>query len=392
MYSIVNSLLLVTDHRFFSFQGEVYDDYVFDYAFFSDYLAVYDVVTVFCRLIDVQLLPEHYVRSSGNRLSFVGEIDLRGLEFLKILLQPLPAVLNIRRFNAFCFRIPSVLSLRVWLSLVVQKVSVPVMFELIGDPVDSVTALYGRGFKRLTGYFAALIMQLSVRFIISTAQCGSYVSFSHLQKKYPISKGRKCDSISSIRLPSNFIRRDNKLLDKSCLRIVHVGSFVPIKNHYFLIKLLRLLLDDGLKIHLTLVGDGPLKSKIEQIAIFLAVEKHVTFYGQVVGFANVVKVLDDHDFFIIPSLSEGMPRALIEAMARGLLCFGADRGGISELLDDGFLFDPSDVYSFKSQFLSSIQDDKIVECSRIRSLEVVEGFELCKLSLKRKALLLSLLR
>jgi glycosyltransferase involved in cell wall biosynthesis len=53
-------------------------------------------------------------------------------------------------------------------------------------------------------------------------------------------------------------------------------------------------------------------------------------------------VLAHSDVFVLPSRSEGLPRAMIEAMAMGLVCVGSRVGGVTELLDDDLLVPPGD--------------------------------------------------
>ncbi len=94
------------------------------------------------------------------------------------------------------------------------------------------------------------------------------------------------------------------------------------------------------KAHLIIVGDGSLRSGLEQQA--RATSTPVIFFGWQ---ENVEDFLRASDIFVLPSFGEGMPNSLLEAMACGLLCIATDIGGITELLRDkenGLLVPPRD--------------------------------------------------
>ena len=94
---------------------------------------------------------------------------------------------------------------------------------------------------------------------------------------------------------------------------------------------------------LVLVGDGVLRGDLEERARAAGVEAE--FLG-VVPHGQLPRHFRSADCFVLPSLSEGNPKALIEAMASGLPCAASARGGIPSMLEDGvtgLLFDPERV-------------------------------------------------
>jgi glycosyltransferase involved in cell wall biosynthesis len=88
----------------------------------------------------------------------------------------------------------------------------------------------------------------------------------------------------------------------------------------------------GLDLGLTVVGDGKHRSELEAQARMLGLAERVCFLGQLTAGDPVREQLDHADLFVLPSLTEGLPRAMIEAMARALPCVGSTVGGIPELL------------------------------------------------------------
>jgi glycosyltransferase involved in cell wall biosynthesis len=112
------------------------------------------------------------------------------------------------------------------------------------------------------------------------------------------------------------------------LRVVSVGSFVPLKNH---LELITHLAQSGVPFHLTLVGNGPLKQEYVQLASDLGVISQVTLAGQL-SHAELAKLLVSQDIYVHYSLSEGLSRAILEAMAAALPVVATNVGFIGGIL------------------------------------------------------------
>jgi glycosyltransferase involved in cell wall biosynthesis len=122
--------------------------------------------------------------------------------------------------------------------------------------------------------------------------------------------------------------------------VLYVGRLEPEKNLIRLIDALALIRTPPLR--LTVIGDGSLTLELAQQARARSVE--VEFKGTV-PHSELPKHLNETDLFVLPSLTEGHPKALIEAMACGLPCAASARGGNLTLIEDGvtgLLFDPED--------------------------------------------------
>jgi glycosyltransferase involved in cell wall biosynthesis len=91
------------------------------------------------------------------------------------------------------------------------------------------------------------------------------------------------------------------------------------------------------------IGDGKHRTELEARAKAAGLAKHVRFLGELPAGKHVRAQLDQADLFVLPSRTEGLPRALIEAMARGLPCIGSEVGGIPELLPSEDMVPPGDM-------------------------------------------------
>ena len=116
------------------------------------------------------------------------------------------------------------------------------------------------------------------------------------------------------------------------VNILHVGRFDVPKNHAGLLRAFQNLLDRGCKCHLHLVGDGDLRPEMEALADELEIRDCVTFHGMQ---SNVYPYLRKADIFVLPSLYEGIPMSIIEAMGTGLPIAATQVGGIPDLLRNG---------------------------------------------------------
>ncbi len=109
--------------------------------------------------------------------------------------------------------------------------------------------------------------------------------------------------------------------------LVAVGRLTPQKNLLALVRACALA-GTGL----TLVGEGELEAELRALADALGVPLHLA--GTVPNEA-LPALLRRHSLFILPSLHEGLPKVLIEAMAMGMICIGSRIDGITDLIRDG---------------------------------------------------------
>lgn len=110
----------------------------------------------------------------------------------------------------------------------------------------------------------------------------------------------------------------------------HVGRFVDVKNHDFLIELVSSMVEKGGDAWLVLVGDGPLREKTELAAAKAGLGNRVLFLG---SRSDVPEILSAIDCLLLPSRYEGVPGVVIEAQASGLPCLLSDR--VSKEVDVG---------------------------------------------------------
>lgn len=127
--------------------------------------------------------------------------------------------------------------------------------------------------------------------------------------------------------------------------IIHVGGFSFEKNHLGLIRIFQKVLEKDLNIHLHLIGDGALRNEIEYEVEIRNLSKYVTFYGFV---NNPLTFIKAANVLVLPSIIEGLPGVLLEAMYCKTPVIAYNVGGISEIVttETGQLIDKNDEEAF----------------------------------------------
>lgn len=132
--------------------------------------------------------------------------------------------------------------------------------------------------------------------------------------------------------------------DVSALRVVCVARLEPVKGHSVLLDAFARLSNEGRSVELLLVGDGSRRRLIERHIRKLGLEQRVRCVGNV-QHEHLPTLLESADVFALASQAEGLPVALMEAMASGLPCVATRVNGVPEILlhlETGLLVPSSD--------------------------------------------------
>lgn len=139
--------------------------------------------------------------------------------------------------------------------------------------------------------------------------------------------------------------------DGSPPTVLCVGRLAPEKGQAMLLEAVAALGAEGRRVHLRFVGDGPDRAWLEQRAAELGISSHVEFTGWAHG-TRLRALYAGSDMFVLPSLAEGIPVVLMEAMAMQIPCVAPCISGIPELIEhgvDGMLFTVADVEDLTAQ-------------------------------------------
>ncbi len=167
--------------------------------------------------------------------------------------------------------------------------------------------------------------------------------------------------------------------DKSIKKLVYVGRLSGEKGVPILFESLKTLKAKGYSFELNLLGDGDDRKNLERSAQQYGINENVHFHG-FVDRTTIETTLIASDIFILPSFAEGIPVALMEAMAIGIPVITTYVGGIAELVIDnttGKMVYPSDPEGLAEAIAYYINNpDKYREISKNAREKVITEFNI----------------
>ena len=140
-----------------------------------------------------------------------------------------------------------------------------------------------------------------------------------------------------------------------------VGSLYPVKGHRFLLEAMPEILGRWPKAQLLVIGRGELDVALKEQVERLAIGANVQFLGMRQDVPRLLSVLDA---VVLPSLSEGLSLALLEAMASGKPVVATEVGGNPELVDygkTGFLVQPEDTKDLAANLVKLLSDQGMMQ-------------------------------
>lgn len=382
--------------------GAVWSDGTSLSRFWDRYLQIFDGVSVVARLNDVKRPSDRYVR-----------VDCPGVSFLEVpyyvgptqygtrLLRVRNAIESLDCSNsAVIMRVPSLLATH--LSRKLRRTGQPFGVEVVGDPFDVFAP--GAISHPLRPLFR-WIFSRQLREQCRSASAAAYVTRYTLQRRYPcraVSVGisdvelASKDTLGTDVLSTHFssVGLDakafalNPIADRSLNRIklLTIGSLEqPYKGVQHLISAVDICCRQGLDASLTVVGDGRYRPTLTKQVTALGLEDRVKFVGTLPAGERVRAEIDRSDLFVLASLTEGLPRVIIEAMARARPCIATSVGGIPELLAPQDIVQPADPEALAAKILEVSSNPERMAEMAARNLAVAYEFDDSVLTRRRNA-------
>ncbi len=333
------SLRVALEQHFVEVEGWIYTDIAFGYDYWREYLAVFESVHPIARVRVARDVPDGWIRADGPGVHFHRVYDYRGFwRFLgcfprvirdcrRALAGPGPVLLRTGNISLMC-----------WLNLVLSRR--PYAIEVVGHAGEGAATV--PSIRRFgLGRVIAGVLHQTCRIQAWQAECASYVS-EFVQRLYPTGNGREW-VFSGVKLTDGSFGRPRQRADfgESPLRIISVGRIEREKGHHVAVEAVALLARRNVPVRLSLVGPGSQIEPLRQLANHLGIADRVQLLGLVPPGDRLQALLRDNHLFVLPSLTEGMPRALLEAMATGLPAIGSSVGGVVEILDPDALVPPN---------------------------------------------------
>jgi phosphatidylinositol alpha-1,6-mannosyltransferase len=341
-------------------------------------ISVFGKVTVLARTLQTDAPP--------GRPAFPKEVSVAELPYY---IGPVQAARNFFPLNRiarqrargselFILRVPGILPSIVWYWL--RRFRRPYAVEVLGDP-NEVFQVVRHPLRRLWRLLYTSAQTRMVR-----GACASLFISRTLAERYPPPPGCVSAIISDVRLTET-VFSSPRVYAKSPdpFRLVHVGNMEQsYKGHEYLLKAVAICKEQGLPVRLELVGEGRLRPYFEQVSANLGVKDVVTFRGAVSWGTALFDILDEAHLFVMPSLTEGLGKALLEAMARGLPAVGSDVGGIPELLPKEVLVPPGRETPLAEKILFFARQPNELSRQSARNFREAQNYKNRALSEKRK--------
>lgn len=334
------NVLFVHDHKFKENDGRYFSEGKITDDVLSRYLDSTENISIVSRMEAMSNISQ----LSQIKLNNIKFVPVKGLVFSEIFSRffienSIVIINNISKSDFLVVRMPSFLgAYALILNLFIKK---KYFIEFVGDPKEALMTSkenINLPFK----LFAYIFSDLN-KFFIKRADGVIYVTQFALQQDYPTNGLADYASNVEVTIQEKIINIDDYKIHGEKFKIGLIGSF---NNHYKgitqAITALSLLNSSDENIELHILGSGSLESHYKSLAKKLGVDHLVFFDGILKGGGEVADWLSSLDLYIQPSYTEGLPRALIEAMSVGLPAVASDVGGIPELLSKDALIRPYD--------------------------------------------------
>ncbi|MDH5380087.1 MAG: glycosyltransferase [Cyclobacteriaceae bacterium] len=190
-----------------------------------------------------------------------------------------------------------------------------------------------------------------------------------LIKLYPVCEGKSRVVPNGILTGTDSDKRE---LGSGQFHVLHIGGFTFEKNHEGLLRIFAAFLQKKPEAYLHLVGDGPLKEDIEKFVSRMGLEDHVTFYGFV---TDPLSFISGADMLVLPSVIEGLPAVVLEAMYGQKPVVAYNVGGIAEAVShnqSGILSAKDDEQSFVTAMHTLSNDPALRQSMGRRGRTIVE--------------------
>lgn len=379
------SITLLIDGNFSRVGDQIFSPHMGHRKFAARFTESFACVRIAARSFPVHRACGELV--TGENTQF---IDLGNPRGVKALIRQLPRLLwrtwrVIRDADLLLLRFPGNLSLLAM--LLCRATGKPFSAEIVADPADYFSDVASRHPLR---HVARRVHCWATRHAAKRAQSARYVTTGALQAAYPPRAQAHSFGFSDAYLPDElFDRRDEESIehvaDARVFRIVNVAMMHnESKGHRILLRAVAALREREINVELTLIGDGVLRAELERLTAQLGLGDTVRFTGALNG-GDVLYTVSQHALFVLPSLQEGMPRALLEAMAVGVPVIATQVGGVAEVVDSESLVPPVDVDALTEKIARMAVDPQWRDHQTQRQRETVRRFRYSELQARYRS-------
>lgn len=362
------NLYFFTEVRLDRVDGVIWCPQAFSMALWQRYLEKFEHVFVICRVNHTNNHSnENLVKLDDDRVSVIDLPYYIGIFSYLKLKKVLKAEINsfIHLGDAYICRVPGLIGTLAVECLV--KKNIPYGIEVVGNPWESLAQIS----NPVLSFVLKRIGKSQLMYIAKHSSAALYVTNYILQKEYPVKEGVFTTGASNVILNDNYYSKEPYHVDLHLsnrqIKILSVGSLAQMyKAPDIILKALAKIKEKGYNPYLTWFGDGKFKDDMIKLANDLGLEQNVNFAGTVKQDVIRQEFLNT-DIFIHASRAEGLPRAVVEAMAYGLPCIGSSIAGIPELLDKKAIISPGSVAELAEKIHYFIKNPDFMQNEAIKN-------------------------
>jgi glycosyltransferase involved in cell wall biosynthesis len=360
--------ILAQDNRFVLNEGRPASFNTFYERFGQRYLDVFESVTLMGRLFPIEDPTAKPVEGPGVTFypmpAYIGPVQyLRKRHIIQARARELYSP------TAALILMPSTAGKAL---LRARQSSHPYALEVVADPYDILAP------GSIQHPLRPLLRQILPRRLQADCRRASavlYVTQEALQRRYPCPQYAM--GVSDVDLPATALAAQPRTYSnqQQHFELILIGSLEQLyKAPHIAIAAVADCIQRGLDLGLTIVGDGKHRCELEGQAATLGIGDRVEFLGKLPAGDPIFRALDRADLFLMPSFQEGLPRAMVEAMARAKPCIGSNVGGIPELLPTEDLVVPGDVAALATKIQAVVTHPERMTQMSIRNLATAHQY------------------
>lgn len=248
-----------------------------------------------------------------------------------------------------------------------RRRGVPLAVQVVGDAGGVLQSGIAGRVLRVGG---AVADALTAR-VVRSADIVRYVPAEKLRRRYPPAPSARVHIFSDVTIAA----QAQWEFDANSPWIVNVGSAdQTYKGQHLLIRALPEIRKRIPGTRLRIIGGGRLLPELQRLAADVGVAEYVEFAGYVSDKAEMHRLVGEGTLFVLPSLTEGMPRALVEAMALGVPAIGSRVGGVPDVLPREATFEAGDAAEMTRLIIAFMTDEEALRARSRAGLETVRPF------------------
>lgn len=382
--------LAVNNVILYKCENKYYSPSVYDDLYFQRYISVFSSIRIVAKVYQTDD-PSNYIPLDTTHIEVVELPPYRGL---RQLMGMLPSVIKcyIGIEKGCDCSILKVVQIESIFAVLFGRLKKPYGIEVVNDPksIDN------------SHFIQKIVSVVAMKYFMRYAKGVSYITKYVLQRKYPCrgmtkageEKGYFYTDYPTIDLfiKNEHPRKYTKPLEQ--IALLHVANVIvdDSKGQTTVLRVIKELKDKKIEVQGVFLGEGDYVSELKKIAVDLGIEENVAFVGRIANKETLMEYYKDADLFVFPSRNEAQGRVNLEAQSVGLPCLASKVGGIVELFDEDYLFEPHDYKGFANKIMDLMENPKELEEMSRKNIESAKRFEYDSIKGKRANFYQSILR